>query len=215
MQVYDRLTGLYEKNYFLGHLEHEVARCGRYRRPLSLLVAEFQYDFFVTDQDVRWSMGYSLFRQLGPILLATLRTVDMACRFEVDTAMAFLPETGFEGAATAAERIRHRVELHEFLGREPEERVRVALNVGVAIYPQNGPGAGELIQAGREAVKQARERGGNLVLVAPSAGGEFPPVVRTEAPESWDGLAAQQAAAASGRPGESAPVREGGSPPGL
>lgn len=196
MQVYDKLSGLYEKKYFTDHLELEVQRCGRYRRPLAVLMVQFQYDFFTSDHDVRWSLGYSLFKQLGPILLATLRNVDMACRHEGDNAVAFLPETGAEGASIAAERIRHRVEVHEFMGREPEERVKVAVNVGVAVFPAHGTTARELVEAARRAASQAREAGGNRVFVQPMPAELGTPLldepVGSDAPESWDGLAHEE-----------------------
>lgn len=194
MQVYDKLSGLYEKKYFMDHLELEVQRCGRYRRPLAVLMVQFQYDYFMPDEDVRWSLGYSLFKQLGPILLATLRNVDMACRYEGDNAVAFLPETGVGGAAIAAERIRNRVEVHEFMGRDPDERVKVAVNIGVAIFPDHGATARELVESARQATGQARENGGNQVFVLPAtaAAAPEPPPLQTDAPESWDGLAQEE-----------------------
>lgn len=197
MQVYDKLSGLYEKKYFMDHLDLEVQRCGRYRRPLAVLMVQFQYDYFMPDQDVRWSLGYSLFKQLGPILLATLRNVDMACRFEGDNAVAFLPETSAEGAAIAAERIRNRVEVHEFMGREPDERVKVAVNIGVAVFPAHGTTARDLVESARRATARAREAGGNQVYVLPPLPGEAAAApeagpAQSDAPESWDGLAQEE-----------------------
>ncbi|HXE72915.1 MAG TPA: GGDEF domain-containing protein, partial [Candidatus Nitrosotenuis sp.] len=162
-QVYDKLTGLYEKKYFLEHLDVEVARCGRYRRPLSVLMLEIDYTYFPSPADVRWSMGYLIFKQLGAILLATLRRMDMAARYEGDNVAAFLPETGEEGAILCAERLRTRVENHEFMGATPEQRLRLAVNVGVAVFPRHGKTAEELIEAARAGMLAAREQGGNRV----------------------------------------------------
>src|SRR4029078_7815783 len=44
MTIVDALTGAYNKRYFLEFLEREIARCARYRRPLSLLM--FDTDHF-------------------------------------------------------------------------------------------------------------------------------------------------------------------------
>lgn len=192
--VRDKLTGLYEKRYFLEHLDLEVQRCERYGRPLAVLLVEFQYDWFSGDPDLRWSLGYTLFKQLGPILRGTLRRVDMACRYEGDQAVAFLPETGAEGARVAAERIRSRVEVHEFLGGEPAERLRLAVNVGVALFPDHGSSGRSLVASAGEAVRQAREEGGNRVVVLARAEAPAAPEeeAATDAPDSWDGLARQQ-----------------------
>lgn len=196
-QVYDKLTGLYEKKYFLEHLDVEVARCGRYRRPLSVLMLEIDYTYFPSPADVRWSMGYLIFKQLGAILLATLRRMDMAARYEGDNVAAFLPETGEEGAILCAERLRTRVENHEFMGATPEQRLRLAVNVGVAVFPRHGKTAEELIEAARAGMLAAREQGGNRVCLAPEPVAPTPmpeeeAVPVSDAPVSWDAAAREE-----------------------
>lgn len=192
VQVYDRLTGLYDKKYFLEHLELEVLRCGRYRRPLSVLMLEVQYDYFMPHLDVRWSMGYGLFKQLGAILLGTLRHVDMAARYDGDKVAIFLPETGREGAVVAAERIRSRVENHPFIGTDTADRVRLAVNLGISVFPRHGTAAEELLLAARDAMLAAREQGGNRVVLASPPEGEAVEPPATDAPTSWDELAREQ-----------------------
>lgn len=187
---------------FLEQLDLEVKRCARYKRPLSLLAFEIDYSYFNPDVDVRWSMGYTLFKQLGPIVLSTLRNVDLASRFEGEVFLAFLPETGREGALIAGERLRSRVERHWFLGQVPGvpaaegikgDRFRVALSVGVALFPENGLEPTILTDAARGALQWAKNEGGNKVMLAPSGNTEMPEVVKdgpkTDAPASWDALA--------------------------
>ncbi len=200
----DKLTGLYQKKYFLEQLDLEVKRCARYKRPLSLLAFELDYAYFHPDVEVRWSMGYSLFKQLGPIVVATLRNVDLASRFDGEVFLAYLPETGREGALIAGERLRSRVERHWFLGQLPGpsayesgpiERFRVALSVGLAIFPDNGLEPSVLVDASRGALQWGKSEGGNKVMLAPSgASVEVPDQAsperpKTDAPTSWDALA--------------------------
>ncbi|MEW6279176.1 MAG: GGDEF domain-containing protein [Candidatus Eremiobacterota bacterium] len=204
----DKLTGLYMRKYFLDQLDLEVKRCQRYRRPLSVLALELEYAYFHPGIDVRWSMGYTLFKQLGPLVLSTLRNVDLAARYEGEIFACFLPETGVQGAEIAAERLRSRIEKHWFLGHVPgtdpqgtEERFRVAMNVGVAIFPEHGRTPLELIDAARHALAQASKQGGNKVVmadaVAPPLEEEAPagdgvPRPQSDAPASWDALASEQ-----------------------
>lgn len=199
----DKLTGLYQKKHFLEQLDLEVKRCARYKRPLSVLAFELDYRYFHPDVDVRWSMGYTLFKQLGPIVVSTLRNVDLASRFDGEVFLAFLPETGREGALIAGERLRSRVERHWFLGQVPgvpaaeglkSDRFRVALNVGVAIFPENGLEPSVLVEASRGALQWAKSDGSNKVMVAASGGSTAVPDVvdetpKTDAPTSWDALA--------------------------
>jgi len=49
MTIIDALTGAHNKRYFLEFIEREIARCARYRRPLSLLM--FDIDHFKAIND--------------------------------------------------------------------------------------------------------------------------------------------------------------------
>ncbi|MBI3926281.1 MAG: GGDEF domain-containing protein [Armatimonadetes bacterium] len=161
----DKLSGLYNRDYFMQQLRTEVARCRRYGRPLTLLLLEIQYDFFEYGLDLKWTMGYSLFKQLGPVIKETYRNVDLAARYSGEIFAVSLPETPLEGAAIAGERLRKRVEEHEFLGTAEKERVRIALNIGVATFPDHGQTIDELLETARAGMELARDRGGNIVIV--------------------------------------------------
>jgi diguanylate cyclase (GGDEF)-like protein len=163
----DKLTGLYLEQYFLKRLTEEIARCLRYKRPLALLYMEVDYDFFEPNYNVEWAMGYTLFKQLGPLILSDLRKVDLAGRMGGKGFCIFLPETPEGGAMIAAERLRKKVEEHWFLGDDNVRRVRVALSIGVATFPIHGKNPQELIDSGKRALLLARKDGGNKALLFP------------------------------------------------
>jgi hypothetical protein len=49
MTIIDGLTGAHNKRYFLEFLEREIARCARYRRPLSLLMFDIDHFKLIND----------------------------------------------------------------------------------------------------------------------------------------------------------------------
>ena len=49
MTIVDGLTGAHNKRYFLEFLEREIARCARYRRPLSLLMFDIDHFKLIND----------------------------------------------------------------------------------------------------------------------------------------------------------------------
>jgi len=123
----DKLTGLLAKKEFEEQLQHEVQRAMRYRRPLTLLIAEVDFEHFEAELNIRTSMPYTILKQVGAIIQKHLRTVDMAGRVAGETFAMMLPETPLDGAKVAAERLRMSVESHEFLGDNVERRLRMAI----------------------------------------------------------------------------------------
>lgn len=163
----DRLTGLFVKKEFEVRLSHEVPRALRYRRPLTLLIVEVDFEHFEKERNLRATMSYTIFKQLGPIIHRQLRTVDYGGRISGDLFAALLPETGAEGAVVAGERLRKMVEDYEFLGEDLGTRVRVAINVGMASFPEHGLNVEELTSSAHRALAHARREGGNRAVLYP------------------------------------------------
>jgi two-component system cell cycle response regulator len=160
----DKLSGLLERKAFLAKMEEELKRSVRYRRPFGFLMMDIAHNHFTQERDVRWSMGYSLLKQLAAVLKTGLRDVDVLGRFEGEIFGAALPETDVDGAKIAAERVRQAVADHWFMGTTQEDRVQIAVNVGFVCFPEHGDSLEVLIESSRAALKLAQEQGGNLVV---------------------------------------------------
>lgn len=160
----DKLSGLYERKAFLTKVDEEFRRAVRYRRPFGFLVIDLAHNHFSQDRDVRWSMGYSLLKQLGAVLRTGLRDVDVLGRIEGEVFAAALPETDVAGAQIAAERMRKTVEDHWFMGTTQEDRVRVAVNVGFVCFPEHGDTIDALTESAKKALEVAKNEGGNKVV---------------------------------------------------
>lgn len=178
----DKLTGLLLEKEFADRLSIEVQRALRYRRPLTLLLAEVAFEQFQPDRNLRWSMPYTIYKQLGPLINRQLRKVDMAGRIGGDMFAILLPETGLSGSFVAGDRIRKAVEIYEFLGDDTTSRVKVALNVGVATFPDHGLTGEELLSTAQRALLMVRRDGGNKAQVYPERIHDPVEVFRTLAP---------------------------------
>lgn len=160
----DKLSGLLERKAFLAKVDEELKRAIRYRRPFGFLMIDIAHNHFSQERDVRWSMGYSLLKQLAAVLKSGLRDVDVLGRFDGEIFAIGLPETDVEGALVAAERMRQKVEEYSFMGTTQEDRVKVAVNVGYGNFPEHGDTLEALIESTKQALEKAKNEGGNKVI---------------------------------------------------
>ncbi len=76
MTIVDALTGAHNKRYFLEFLEREIARCARYRRPLSLLMFDIDHFKAINDKHGHLTGDYVL-REMSRRLLARVRREEL------------------------------------------------------------------------------------------------------------------------------------------
>src|SRR4029078_13575900 len=105
MTIVDALTGAYNKRYFLEFLEREIARCARYRRPLSLLMFDIDHFKAINDKHGHRPVD-SVLRELSRRLLQRGRREELLARYGGEEFAAVLPETDLNGARTFGEQIR-------------------------------------------------------------------------------------------------------------
>lgn len=104
LAVTDDLTGLANRRRFLEGLRAEVQRARRYRRPVSLLMADLDHLKAINDQ-FGHGAGDEVLRGLAQCLRATVRETDLPARLSGDEFAVLLPETTGQAAWNIAERI--------------------------------------------------------------------------------------------------------------
>lgn len=162
----DKLSGLMERKPFLADFDQETKRAVRYHRSVSVLMISIAHNHFTNESDVRWSMGYSLVKQVAAVLKQSLRDIDVLSRFEGEVFAIFLPETDLSGAKIAADRIRGAVAEHLFMGTQVGDRVRIAVNIGFASYPGHADSSEKLLDLAKKAMEAAGAAGGNQCVEA-------------------------------------------------
>jgi len=129
MTIIDGLTEAYNKRYFLEFLDRELARCARYRRPVSLVM--FDLDHFKKINDTHGHLaGDYVLREMARRLRSRIRKEEVLSRYGGEEFVVVLPEAGHEGAMDFAEQIRRLVEREPFMFEE--DVIPLTISVGVA-----------------------------------------------------------------------------------
>lgn len=170
----DPATGLHNARYFHERLGAELARSRRHRCLISVLVVDVD-DLQLYNETHGTASGDDLLRRLAGLLIEDSRKEDVISRLQAGQLAKgldgqrfgfILPETSTEGAHIKAEKIRRRVEMHPFPGREtqPSGAVTVSIGIAVASAPPNDPI--ELTQAATQALYEAKRQGKNRCHLA-------------------------------------------------
>ena len=162
----DPLTGLSDRQTFLERLGLEIRRARRFAGHVA--VATLDLDSFQPVNEIYGRpLGDRVLRRAAELLRGTVRESDLAARTAGDEFSVILPHTGRLGAFLAAERARARL-ASQFLSRAVDGRV-VAMTVsgGVACFPGDADTAPTLLAAALRALRRAKARGGNQVVMHP------------------------------------------------
>ncbi len=154
----DALTGLWNRRHFFEVGKNELARCRRYKSPVSLLMMDLDHFKRINDGHGH-AAGDEVLRAMAGILKGNLRDVDVPARIGGEEFAVLLPSTGVEGAVVAAERVRRAVEgarvSHE--GRE----LVFTVSVGIAGCCTQARDLDELLRAADAALYHAKQDGRN------------------------------------------------------
>jgi diguanylate cyclase (GGDEF)-like protein len=159
----DPKTGLANMKHFSEACAMEIDRASRFRRPLSVLMADL--DHLREINNTRGHLaGDQVIRRVAEAIRRAVREYDMAARFGGDEFAVLMPESSLADAVVVAERIRREVES---LSDTPAagQSAPVTVSVGVAHFPRDGKTATDLLQAADRAVYQAKAFGRNRVFV--------------------------------------------------
>jgi diguanylate cyclase (GGDEF)-like protein len=156
----DALTGLYNRRAFDQHLDGEIARFDRYRRPFAVVM--FDIDHFKKVNDTHGhDAGDEVLRKVGQIIASSLRDVDTAARYGGEEFTTLLPETDKLQAVELAERIRRRVETAELTWQGVT--IPLTISAGVAAIPERGVAPADVVNAADQLLYEAKRSGRNRV----------------------------------------------------
>jgi diguanylate cyclase (GGDEF)-like protein len=160
MTIMDGLTGCYNKRYFLEQLERELARCGRSKRPLSLVMLDIDH-FKTINDDHGHLTGDHVLRELSARVRRRVRKDEIFARYGGEEFAIVLPEAGHDNALNYAEKIRKLVEAEPFAFEQ--ERIPVTISLGVATVYEETPVA-TFIKNTDECLYKAKRNGRNQVV---------------------------------------------------
>ena len=129
----DGLTGCYKREYFLDHLDGEVAWHRRHDEWLSLLMIDLDHFKKINDT---WGhqVGDDVLHEFAGLLKKQCRVEDLIARYGGEEFAVVLRRTTEEEGSLIAERVRQAVADHEFLHRGK----RIALTCSIGVLSRKG-----------------------------------------------------------------------------
>jgi diguanylate cyclase (GGDEF)-like protein len=160
----DELTGLYNYRYLDVVLERELKRCDRYGSNLGVLFLDIDLFKSVND-NFGHLIGSRVLREVGALVRKSVRDVDAVIRYGGDEYTIVLVETGMEGAAIVAERIRKTIESHTF-AKADGLAIRLTVSLGYACAPDDASTKAELLEMADQAMYRGKSAGKNRAFHA-------------------------------------------------
>lgn len=164
LTITDEHTGCFNARHLRSQLEHEVRRSQRFHHPLSLMFLDL--DHFKNVNDTHGHLiGSALLKEVGELLIASTRQLDMVFRYGGDEFALMLVETHPDGAVTIARRIRDAFRSRRFMQTHGLS-IQLTASIGVATFPDHARTATELVRAADFAMYAAKAQGRNEVCLA-------------------------------------------------
>jgi diguanylate cyclase (GGDEF)-like protein len=156
----DALTGLYNRRFLEEMLERLSTDAERRQVPLAAIMIDLDHFKSLNDQHGH-AAGDMVLRDVASIVLASLRTSDVACRYGGEELAILLPDCSLKAAMGKAEQIRVRI------AATSANTIAVTASLGVASMPENCSHGSELLPIADAALYQAKDQGRDRVIGAP------------------------------------------------
>lgn len=161
--IRDPLTNLYNRRFLNEFMERELALARRNQKPLALVMLDLDHFKQLNDQ-FGHQTGDKVIEMVAKHLLRQSRRTDILFRYGGEEFLVILPNTTAAQARHLAENWRVHVEQAQVFAKH--QPVTITLSAGVAVYPEHGTTAFNLIQAADEALYQAKAAGRNQVVMS-------------------------------------------------
>jgi len=170
LTITDKLTGLFDRHHLISILEDEISRCHRYGHSLALMMVDID-DFKDFNESYGYKAGDQMLSYAGTLIKKNIRKFDKAFRYSGKEFMVILPETDLTLAYIVAERIRKAFQGKTFTVSNKEgaskETASGTFSIGISSafnFSANNIGIEDLINHTAHAVREAREKGGNMCI---------------------------------------------------
>lgn len=167
----DALTGLYNRRLFEEYFLKELNRSRRHNQHLALVIIDLHCFKEVNDRHGHME-GDHVLQLAASTLRKTLRTSDYAFRIGGDEFALLLPFADPAQASTLARRVRTNYQV----SLEPLKlSVQLAIDYGVAVFPEDGESKEVLIQLADERLYQLKNASRASAPAAPPIASHLPP----------------------------------------
>jgi diguanylate cyclase (GGDEF)-like protein len=164
LSLTDPLTGLWNYRYLQESVRREVERASRFHRMLTVLALDLDR-FKVVNDTYGHGAGDAVLAEFARRVRLALREVDLAFRQGGEEFVVLLPETDRAGGVVVAERL-GAIIRSEPVAVEPDELIPVTVSIGIAVFPDDGAVAAQVLAAADDALYAAKAAGRDTYRVA-------------------------------------------------
>ncbi len=160
----DPKTELFNARYFSRVLNEELTRAIRFKRPLSIIMADLDLLRNINNTYGHLA-GDVVLQGIAKILQTHTREYDVVARFGGEEFAVLLPETMAAEAYEVAERIRQEIESTGFVVTTSVEPIKATMSFGVSSHEGEEQTADSLVHNADVALYQAKANGRNQTCV--------------------------------------------------
>ena len=161
LAIHDPLTGLYTRRHVYESFDRELARAGRHKHPVSVIMADID-NFKIINETYGHLAGDEVLKAFGVLLRRTSRASDIFCRYGGEEFLLVFGNMAEEDACNRAELLRSTFVATSI--SSGASIIHAAASFGVAVFPQHGKTGEELIAAADSALYSAKTAGRNQVM---------------------------------------------------
>ncbi|MGH8709916.1 MAG: diguanylate cyclase [Burkholderiales bacterium] len=162
--IHDPLTGLHNRRYLQEVMQRELARTERKKTILAVIILDVDH-FKRFNDTYGHEAGDAVLRSLAQLIERQIRGSDIACRYGGEEFILVLPEASLSIARQRGELLREAAQsMH--VTSSGQTLSPVSISLGLALFPQHGHTAEELIQAADAALYRAKQAGRNRLMIA-------------------------------------------------
>ena len=163
----DTLTSLPNRRAFDDMFQQEIARCGRYDRPLCVAIADIDH-FKIVNDTFGHQVGDIVLEKVAEFMRNSLRTTDYIARWGGEEFTILLPETRLDVADQLLNRLRVSIANHVI----PEIGRSVTLSFGVTACAESDD-RDDLLERADRALYASKQTGRNKVTKLRRSGAEL------------------------------------------
>lgn len=160
--IRDPLTGLFNRRWMELTLDRELARAERESSRVAVCLLDLDHFKGVND-NFGHGVGDRVLCALAEDIGATIRDMDVGCRYGGEEFLIILPGANQAQAIAKVDQLRYRLASRNFSPDGPDS---VTLSAGVAVFPAHGNDRPSIVRSADEALYAAKAAGRNQVVGA-------------------------------------------------
>lgn len=169
LSITDPVTQLSNHRFFQDHIRKELNKAKLCNEVAALIIIDVDF-FKIFNDRFGHPEGDRLLYAVAQQLKKLVEKEGIVSRYGGEEFTIILPRYDYVKALALAEHVRSNFEKNPFTGLTSSPTY-ITISAGVAVFPENGSEAHQIIDCADRALYQAKRQGRNQVVIAPIGGG--------------------------------------------